>query len=639
MYNEDMYWFNSNLLSYYDDKYETKSHMRIAVSTSTIDKMNFSEPKISIGITNINKLSKVVNLSIYECTSLLGTLKQVVKNQESSFNSEDSITRKISNKSLILKFSKLDSEYIIRITIFVNESDNCEIIIPFEVFTSILHILKSFVEDYINTTLNINRNSLLSLLEQESKVISKSIYTLPTLVTDLSNSVSVNDSNNIISSTETEKDLSELNAFIGDNFSNVEIPELEKIENVIVDPDKDESISKFTKTLIENDIGILEEKLITFATSKSINMSFQNWVQGEFETSILPGINENSYKSIQYITKVIYGICFRNYLDYQKPIPQKFYPIKYKCDSENILDSNKDLAYDLLLYLSYIRLCRERLGAVIPDSIDNKSLLYLQLRCAADPLIFSFFNKNDNENIQNIISNRFLSYDKNKIFDSFKKVLTEFSCKQITDLDIRNMVQKIFEDVVKDEEYVDKLHTDYFHEGLLTVPYENDFTLEQIINEISVLDIEKKFSVDIVKNLLIDKEKISDVTRNYFQKARDTKMRKDNNTQQENLIRFAKSYRQEIPDDIEEDFWNFVKTFEGKLTFSSFPNIDKLGENLVKALYNWDPENSHIINNYKYFVETIEKEIMSKDLIISRLKTHEEGGETTVENDWSFIVD
>ena len=69
-----------------------------------------------------------------------------------------------------------------------------------------------------------------------------------------------------------------------------------------------------------------------------------------------------------------------------------------------------------------------------------------------------------------------------------------------------------------------------------------------------------------------------------------------------------------------------------KLGFS----IDECGDNIVKALYLWDPESDErVTKNYKYYFGKVENEIMERDLILTQIKMREES-ETSDDTGWDF---
>ena len=90
-----------------------------------------------------------------------------------------------------------------------------------------------------------------------------------------------------------------------------------------------------------------------------------------------------------------------------------------------------------------------------------------------------------------------------------------------------------------------------------------------------------------------------------------------------NLERIVKHFDSEIPDEYKETFPKYVGELgNAKFDFISTSfSLDDLGENIIKALYLWDPENKEITTNYKIYFMKVEEEAMGKDLILAKIKS------------------
>jgi hypothetical protein len=130
------------------------------------------------------------------------------------------------------------------------------------------------------------------------------------------------------------------------------------------------------------------------------------------------------------------------------------------------------------------------------------------------------------------------------------------------------------------------------------------------------------------------KNNISDEILNYLLKGK-TKVRSDKKKEDSNLLRFVKFYDSEIPDEVKEKFFEYIdknqiKKYDFKI--KDF-DLDLFGDNIVKGLYIWDPEKYG--KNYKEFFSTVESELMSKELIIAKVK-QQESLSNSVSTEWNF---
>jgi len=194
--------------------------------------------------------------------------------------------------------------------------------------------------------------------------------------------------------------------------------------------------------------------------------------------------------------------------------------------------------------------------------------------------------------------------------------------------------------VIGKSSYVKQMHEKSIAENNSRIGSKNNYTLEQIINEILPLEIAEKTGKDIKNDLVISELKethpISDEIIKLFQDKK-TKIKKQNTIG--NLERIVKFYmdKSEIPDQYKDDFIEYIKGVgNNKIDFNNFKfPIEEFGDNIIKILYLWDPEgNPKIANNYKYFFGKVDNEIMERSLIITQIKTYEKSKNIGI--DWNF---
>jgi hypothetical protein len=262
-------------------------------------------------------------------------------------------------------------------------------------------------------------------------------------------------------------------------------------------------------------------------------------------------------------------------------------------------------------------------------------MLYLQYRCFLDPLIFSFIEHVPSETLESIIVSRYKYYDeKLKVFSRYTTLLNDSGCSNIKSNDIASYVREVQEKVIGNTPYISELHASF---DVAKLPAKNQFSLEQIINEVIPLELAEKQGKNIKDQVVVDeikkKNEISDEILAFFLKKA-PKTEKVKIEKETNLERFVRSYRDGIPEKHREEFQTYVKDI-GNNNFDfnncSFP-LDEFGEEIIQGLYNWKPkDNIKLSQNYKAFFEIFEEEIMTKDSILSSVKNTNEAG------DWDFM--
>jgi len=243
-------------------------------------------------------------------------------------------------------------------------------------------------------------------------------------------------------------------------------------------------------------------------------------IEGE-DFTMLPDMNDNDLKSLSYMSKLYFSIAHQNHLNNGMSLPDST-PI-FKYNPSEYRDENVEIAYDLLLFSLYIRNLRRKLEGKTSDIIQSKALFYLQIRCFADPFVFSFINKVSGDQLQSIIVNRYRYYDSIGLFSKYKQLLVDMNCPEIKESDIMATVQELVEKVIGKTPNIDKLHDSSVENNGLRLSSINPFTLEQIINEIVPLEVAEKTGKDITNENFLEEIKskytISDEILNFFSQS------------------------------------------------------------------------------------------------------------------------
>jgi hypothetical protein len=648
---ENTKWFSQTLLTHKDKFYGTDGYLRVAINTNTDDYKYFNPPALNISIQN--NYQKSYHLSYHNASDLLNALR-LMKKQSNGNQSE--IQRKYQkNMIFYLKFfvESNNNDSVVDIRLLSNETDFTKIIVPIEIFGTFAKCISYYTDNYFN----ICNQLLMKTIDYESNEI---IHQLPSLIKRLSAKVEsqefIQDDRASTSSSDPEVNeatkkveatINDLDNFLGDDMKNITIPELgESGEKTVIERETPliEVDSPFIKYVLKNDLSNLENMLNNHSMNpdpintimSELHTTMDPQIKGEF--SLMPGINDEDLKSLLYMSKMIYATSHINYVMNNISLPASVPILKYK--AKPVTPENIELAYDILLIGLYLKNVRGRLENKSSDAIRNKALFHLQLRCFMDNLVFSFLSKEDTDNLESIILNRYKYYDSIGVFDSYKTALIEMRCPEIKDHDIASSVNEVIQKVIGKTLDANTLHSKA--NGNFRIPSKNTFSLEQIINEIIPLEVAEKSGKDIKNDEVMAEIKknapISDEIYNFFVKGKTkVKVTKDI-TFNNNLERVINFYSDEIPDKYKDGFIKLMKHYNDKqfdLTKCEYP-LDEFGDNIIRALYLWDPNaDPKITTSYKHFQLKIENELMEKDLILTKIKDSTEA--SSQQDEWDFL--
>lgn len=635
MYNDKQtIWFSQTLMTYKDEIY-SDGYMRLSILTNTTDFRKFNPPLLNLSIDN--KYKKTINLNIQNAKDLTKIFNSI----RAQLNGNELTIQRKYQKDIVLHFSfKLDSnngERIVTIQVKNNETDFTEIIVPLSgVFETLATCVREFTENYMSICTQLFMSSIQS---QSTRIIHQSPSQIIPQDTEniYSESYIQNDETDEINEGATMK---EFDDFLDANIDDIEIPEIEKVEK---ETQKITEVDSLVVKFIDGDLKNLESYMLNCVMTLNPLLTFTNDIKNygvDKNFNPLPDISEQDYKSLSYLSRLHSSILFHNCHNSLASLPTTV-PI-FKYNPNTYTDENIEIAYDLFLFSLYVRTLRRRLENKIDDAFENKALFHIYLRCFTDPLVFSFVEKVDKSKILSTIMSRYDYYDSIGVFNSYKQILKDSKCPEIIESDIISVIEEAVEKVLGKTPFVDELHNNMN----TRIPSKNTLTLEQIINEVIPLEFAEKTGIDIkdksILKELIQKHNISDEVLEIFTgKKKKQNMRKkainSNNSNLERLIRTE--YIDEIPDQYRDDFMKYLldlgnKKFE--IDKCKFP-IDEFGDNIVKALYLWDPDSDPVISkNYKQFFLKVDEEIMERDLIFAKIKSSKESDDKSSE-DWDFL--
>lgn len=622
-------WFSQTVLLFKDKIFHSDGTLRVSFTTNTQDFRYYYPPTLSISISN--NFQKTFNFNCFESHDLLTSFETALKG-----GTNIEVQKKDSKGTIIhFNFKSSGTERVVVIIISSSETDIVKVIIPLKpVFEVFARALRYFVEHYfdlcrdlLSKSIDVDLHQLTSQIPSLIKGISSQI-TIPKTLLDSGAPPEI-----AADVEKTEMTIADLDRFVGTDMKNIKVPEIETTkEEVVLEID-----SKFVKNVINNDLSNLENILNNHSLNPCPLVSLANEIKDKIDIktetfTTLPYIKTEELQSLAYLTKLFYLLSYHNYFYNQVPIPSGT-PI-FKYSPETFSKENEEIAIDLLLFSGYIRTLRRRLEDKISDSTENKAIFHIQFRCFLDPFIFSFISY---QNLVSLCLTRFSYYSKNGVFKKYESILELNSCPQITKDDIRSFVEEVITKASKSPN-IRELHDISVKKNNLKFTTKDNFSLEQITNEIVPLELAVQNGKDLSESQFITEykkqNKVSDEVLAFFLK--DMKQKREKKEKIANIERYIKQFSGEIPDKYKDSFIEFVSKLGNKnfnFNNSTFP-LEEFGDNIVKGLYNWVPENDQkLTTDYAYFCKKCEDEIMTKENILTSAV------KLASSTDWSSLVE
>lgn len=617
MYEDETQWFSTPILTYKDKTFGTDGYLRISLSTNTKDFKMFNPPMLNISISQTYQ--KSCNMNIISAKDLVEALVEFSKSHE---DTNPQIRRRISS-NMELHISRNTENIIFQL--YSNETDHAQVGMDFTTLSTIFHLFKTHVTKYYDICVGLLMKSIDSNHKQIMEQVPNAIKGMPSQILTNNNLDSGADAPDPEKVQETEVTVADFEQFLGEEMENIEVGELDKTKEAPLT----EIESPFVKHFIKGDLRNLETILNNTSGVEEIGLKMMADMRINIEGFfMLPGITDEELKSLSYVSQILVNTIERSYVEFDAQIPS-FTPIlKYKV--KEFQEMNLELAYDLLLFSGYVRTIRRRLEDKIVDARENKSLFHLKYRCFLDPFYFSFIEKADRTQLTSIINNRFKYYSSIGVFDEYRNILQMHNCPDVSNQDITSFVSEVCEKVVGKSLFILDQHDKLMTQNNFKIGSNSNFTKEQIINEIVPLEVAEKLGKDTSTV-----EGISDEIKNFFKGNKQgktdrqtTKVEKANH-----LARVVGTLKKDIPDRYREEFQEWIKEFKDKnFVFNDKYPYSEFGDDLVKALYVWKPEEDpRISNSLKHFQTLIKNEVMEKQFILALDNT-----KVTESNDANF---
>ena len=611
MYEDDFKWTSQQLLYYKDEKFETDGYLRVSISTKTKDYKSFSTPNLIFSIGN--QFQRSYTFDIFTARDLLESFKYAF-NGGDIFKDNSQIVKQKMTTQFIIEFAyvRQQEEKVIKLTIKHGDTDFTKVILPTDVFQVVANTTKYYVDKYYDICI---RQYQTALQGETTEILQQ----LPSLIKQMpSHIIPVNYMDNTGAAAppeemvkETEMTIADLDTFVGSDMKNIKVPELEMEQTEVVSEVKSDFVEKF----IKNDLRNLETILNSTNNYEEIGQQIADALGIE---NMIPGANEEEEKSLLYVSKMLVNMIEMSWTKFETPIPNSTPILRYR--GKTVDGSHLEMVYDLLLFGGYIRTLRRRLEDKMTDANENKSLFHLRFRCYLDPFYFSFLEKTDVKTLSTIINNRFKYYDSIGVFKEYENLLNIHNCVRITTQDILTYVREVSEKAFTKTPIIE-LHDILQKQNNFRIGSNSNFSKEQIINEIVPLEI-AEFLGQEPPNI-----EVSDEVKNFFQgkKKVEKKVEKKNH-----LLRVIGTYKNEIPESCRDDFMKFIESFADKnFDFTGEYPYQEFGDDIIKALYVWKPEdNPRIRNSLKFYQTQIDSEVMEKEYILSLDDKKAESSET-----------
>jgi hypothetical protein len=639
-------YFNQNLIYHKDKIYNSNGSLEISICSSTTDYKTFSPPTLHIAVIGENNFRRICSLNYSDATDLFISIKDNILPEVNNIylTSRNNVLLKKYQFDRSLKFEFINiqsmNERVVAISVIHSSSDFTKVVVPYVVFLSFsVGILKYFINDYVKISFDFSSRSLLTELLEQSKMIKNGIQVLPSNLIENKNITKEEFEDKILSeeaksfSSKTEMTIDDFNKFLGKDMENINIPDLEKIPLEEKISKKLEVNSLLITNTLSNDLFILESMLSSSITRKdsmnSIFEAFRRSMNLNNSFNFLPGISEQDYKSLLYISKYTHDLYLSFYLNKNIAIRSSFPILKYQPDLNQIDVFHLNLCYDLLLIFGFIKIFRSKMESRESDASKNGALFYLRLREFLDPLVYSFLDPSKAKMIFNIICTNFDKYSELGFFKHYQNILKENKFTEITSKDIYDFCNELSTKVFSNNNLsknINMKHDELFKTGFLKIKSDNNLSLEQIINELIPLEILEKNGIDlregtdslnnILSNLPVSKEVLD-----LFHK-KEVKVEPNEKKKETNILKTVKFFDNEVPNKYQKDFFEYIDSL--KNNNYDFDNgkfeLEEFGENIIKTIYVWNSSDKKD-EPLSTFRVKLEECILEKELIITSIMT------------------
>jgi hypothetical protein len=624
---QDVDWFNLPLYYYKDEIYDSDGVMRASASIG-LSGSTFKHPKLSLQIQN-GPLMKAIQFGYNDLYLLLMSIKTVESGTPFSDSSNDTVFLKMGKHQFILKYLTTTQAKIpecVKIQVFYSESDFSMVILSKYEYRAFLNFLSNFKDNFFTIISSLMSTAYMARMSGNLDEISR-------IQKGILNQIQLGLPETVSAAPElqenakkTEQTIADLDHYMEQNAEKIKIPEVDEPKEKPVE----EVESAFMKHFLKNDLMNIETKIgvisgsshpiIDLANSFRIDMS-----GNDSSVNYLPSLTEPDLKSLLYLSKLLCGVMEKEYYDNGTPTPSSLPTLTYIPIDDAVQDYNLELAYDLLLTQGYLKLVKRRIesrGGI--DDKNKKDILYMRLKLYTDAFVHGVLKTRKNQ-LESIMNKRFSYYKSIGLFNRYDQLLKDVGCEPIGEGDFSYFVTqhlKICERIPE----VRVVHETLAKNSGLVVEYNNEYSMEQIINEIVPLETVHRLGKDLNKSEvldpLIEQHKISpEIVALFLKKFTEQKVDEIPKTTSKKVKtwvhKFVGSKKETINEKIRDEFVKHIKDMGDKdYDWDKF-STDKIDLEIMKALHVWNTERKNLKNFQDYCLRIKECVHDSKESILN----------------------
>jgi len=646
-----------------------------------------------------------VTMSRSDFLSWMLSLQQAVNNPD-VYKNEITVKRRFKKNDLIIKFAvseKLNCNAIL-MCILTSQSVYSKIGINGLLFNQFLLQLGKMAVDILNFELNFDNSILLyknnQNVEYQSSQMELQSQQNAKIIEILSNNITISHDRNIesIDNSNENEDMDdhfetdidvitateeEENNILENNNSNF-VDQLKDIDNI-----KLEKLFDMRTTDIENPkeidtkkvhdettlikISKLNERGIEVFSSVFRDAQKKNLIQDAGLTNYFCNIlgdpnfylqdcDEKDVVSLSYLSQIQFSNILTQYNEDESLKDFVDIPLLYKIGNHNHTYEQTRNIYDLIAIYVYMVRYSKSFKVRMPNAIENKEIFTKFFRLIFEPVYMTFLTSDEitfDDNVQKLIFQHYCDLKKIDFFKDWNDKFVELDLSLPSDEDIKLCIIDLKNYVTSIKGMTTEMvHNKFYEKKFVRLPYKNEFNQEHIFeivklecyfDGVSVINEQTiKYALDLFKITPSEKTMsyykktyMSDKTEIVLDKLIDETSQK----KETSLYRFVNKnlssdevYKDSLLDFIDKIDNNnlYLKDLPDDISIHSIP------ENILMALYIWQPKDDFRIKQFSYLIEQVKNCWKTKTDIITDYITEKENHdlENTLEKttDWGAFV-
>jgi hypothetical protein len=380
------------------------------------------------------------------------------------------------------------------------------------------------------------------------------------------------------------------------------------------------SSGDFTEKILQNDVMNLEMYVTNLVNDDLPFGKLCEIIQTKLGFDPLENVNADDVNSVNYLISHHLKHSLKKSLEEQVDFPSNVSPILFtdvKLSTDSI-----SLMYDLFIYFIYYTQLRNMLKEKDFNPMHNRDFMCFSFKTIASPLAITGFNQVDEGTLISEISNRYLRYRENGVFDKLREdIKHKYSCEfDLPEDAMRVEASRIYQAVQTSYE---KLTIPYafnkFSALNLKLGYEdfqgNTFQDEQIKKIVAIEFNFRKHGKVVYDELTY--QNFDDIPASVLEKFEIKETKYDNT----NLKRYIKELTADQPD-IQVTALEIAEkiNYSYRDLINVSVDLTILPVEILRSIFLWDIDrDSKITLNYLHYREVVQKCSLTKDMVISLL--------------------